>query len=77
MQVQFEKIPPYLKANGQFFKHLKKHDKVTVYSSDNIPLNIYKEPYIGCDGSTVEFELDCVDLVDYCNMLGLHLNHNN
>jgi len=58
-------------------KHISKHGKITVYSPENIPLDIYKEPYIGCDGSAAEFELDCKDLVDYCNMLGLHLTHNN
>lgn len=58
-------------------KRISKHGKITVYSQENIPLDIYTEPYIGCEGATAEFELDCKDLADYCNMLGLHLNHNN
>ena len=39
-----------------FEKQLKKHDKVTVYSPENIPLNISKEFYVTRDGSTIEFE---------------------
>ena len=47
-----------------FEKQLKKHDKVTVYSPENIPLNIGKEFYIARDGSnpTLEFEFNCEDL---------------
>ena len=58
-----------------FEKQLKKHSKVTVYSPENIPLDIFKEPYIGCDGATFEFEKDCKDLADYCNAIGLKTNN--
>lgn len=56
-----------------FEKQLKKHDKVTVYSPKNIPLNISKEYYIGRIGSNVEFEMDCEDLALYCKQMGLKL----
>lgn len=58
-------------------KHINKHGKITVYSQKNIPLDIYTEPYISRDGATAEFEMDCKDMADYCNMLGLRLTHNN
>lgn len=59
-----------------FEKQLKKRSKVTVYSPENIPLDIFKEPYIGCDGAGFEFEMDCTDLADYCNAIGLKTNNN-
>ena len=62
-----------------FEKQLKKHDKVTVYSPDNIPLNISKEFFIACDGSSfgLEFDMDCADLALYCKHMGLSLNPTN
>ena len=56
-----------------FEKQLKKHDKVTVYSPENIPLNIGKEFYIARDGSnpTLEFEFNCEDLALYCEHMCL------
>ncbi len=59
-----------------FEKQLKKHDKVTVYSQDNIPLNISKEFFIARDGSgsRLEFDVDCEDLALYCKHIGLSLN---
>lgn len=60
-----------------FEKQLKKHDKVTVYSPENIPLNITKAPCIRRDGIGTEFEMDCADLADYCNLLGLSIKQNN
>lgn len=57
-------------------RHINKYGKITVYSQENIPLKIYKEPYIGCNGTTFEFEMDCTDLADYCNAVGLKTNKN-
>ena len=57
-------------------KHINKHGKITVYSPENIPLDIYTEPYIGRDGATAEFEMDCKDMADYCNAVGLTININ-
>ena len=41
-----------------FEKQLKKHDKVTVYAQDNIPLTISKAPCIRRDGARLEFDMD-------------------
>lgn len=62
-----------------FEKQLKKHDKVTVYSQDNIPLNISKEFFVARDGSNprLEFGMDCADLALYCEHMGLSLNPTN
>lgn len=60
-----------------FEKQLKKHDKVTVYAQDNIPLTISKAPCIRRDDVRLEFEMDCTDLADYCNMAGLSIKPNN
>lgn len=59
-----------------FEKKLKKHDKVTVYSPENIPLDISKEFYISRDGTTLEFEMDCEDLALYCKRMCMQLNPN-
>ena len=62
-----------MKITKDFFeKHLKKNNTLTVYSQENIPLTISKEPHIANDSIVgMQFELDCADLADYCNMLGL------
>ena len=60
-----------------FEKQLKKHDKVTVYAQDNIPLTISKAPCIRRDGARLEFDMDCADLADYCNLAGLSIKPNN
>ena len=58
-------------------KHIKKNDKVTVYSPDNIPLTISKAPCIRRDDVGLEFEMDCADFADYCNLTGLSIKPNN
>lgn len=61
-----------------FENQLRKHEKITVYSSDSTPLTISKEFYI-CRTSYapfIEFEMDCEDLENYCNVLGLSLTPN-
>lgn len=60
-----------------FEKQFKKHDKVTIYSLENISLDISKVPYIRRDGANTEFDMDCADLADYCNRLGLTIKPNN
>jgi uncharacterized protein (DUF1697 family) len=55
-------------------KHINKHGTITVYSPENISLEIHKEPYITrADRGTVVFEMDCKDLADYCDKMGLYL----
>ena len=67
-----------MKITKDFFeKHLKKHNTLTVYSQENIPLTISKEPHIAYDRvGGMQFEPDCADLADYCNMLGLTTHPN-
>lgn len=60
-----------------FEKQFKKHEKVTIYSTENISLDISKVPYIRKDDTAAEFEMDCADLADYCNALGLSIKPNN
>lgn len=58
-------------------KQIKKNDKVTVYSLDNIPLTISKAPCIRRDDVGLEFEMDCADFADYCNLASLSIKPNN
>lgn len=60
-----------------FEKQLKKHDKITIYTQDNIPLAITKDPCIRGGAAGLEFDMDCVDLAEYCNALGLSTKPNN
>ncbi len=60
-----------------FEKQLKKSDKVTVYTQDNILLTISKAPCIRRDDVGLEFEMDCTDFADYCNLAGLSIKPNN
>jgi len=59
-------------------KHIDKHGAVTVYSPESIALNISKAPYLSADGkNSLSFEMDCIDLADYCNALGLTIHPTN
>ena len=57
--------------------HMKKNDKVTVYYPDNIRLTISKAPCIRRNDVGLEFEMDCADFADYCNLAGLSIKPNN
>ena len=57
-----------------FDKHLKKREKLTVYSEDNVPHTIVKKYHLTVEPSrTLHFDLDCKDLEKYCNMMGITL----
>ena len=59
-------------------KRLNKHGTVTVYSPENIALEIHREPYITRDGgATLYFDMDCKDLAAFCSMSGLQFKPNN
>lgn len=59
-----------------FDKHLKKREKLTVYSEDNVPHTIVKKYHLTVEpGRTMHFDLDCKDLEKYCDLLGLCLKH--
>lgn len=61
-----------------FEKQFKKHSKVNVYSTDGIAMALTKEPCIRREsGNLADFPMDCLDLADYCNHMGLSLKPNN
>ena len=61
-----------------FDKHLKKHEKLTLYAEDNTPLTIAKKYHLTIepDRSTY-FDVEGNDLAKYCSMAGLTLKPNN
>jgi hypothetical protein len=53
-------------------RKLKKRGRFTTYSPTNIPLDITTEDFILCDTrTTLSFDMDCEDLEEYCQQLGL------
>lgn len=61
-----------------FDKHLSKHEKLTVYSEDNVPHTIIKKYHLTTEpDKSLHFELDCKDLEKYCDMFGLSLKPKN
>ncbi len=60
-----------------FDKHLKKREKLTVYSEDNVPHTIVKKYHLTAEPTrTMHFDLDCEDLERFCNMMGITLKPN-
>lgn len=57
-----------------FDKQLSKHEKLTVYSRDNVPHTIIKKYHLTTEpDKRLHFDLDCKDLAEYCRMFGLTL----
>lgn len=57
-----------------FEKQLRKGKTITVFASDNMPLLITREPYLCLESnSNITFNMDCRDLKNYCDQLGLSL----
>ena len=57
-----------------FDKQLSKHEKLTVYSRDNVPHTIIKKYHLTTEpDKSLHFDLDCKDLAQYCRMFGLTL----
>ena len=57
-----------------FDKQLSKHEKLTVYSEDNVPHTIIKKYHLTTEPDrSLHFDLYCKDLEKYCDMLGLTL----
>ena len=57
-----------------FDKQLSKHEKLTVYSRDNVPHTIIKKYHLTTEpDKRLHFDLDCKDLAEYCRMFGLSL----
>ena len=60
-----------------FDKHLKKHEKLTVYSADKVSHTIVKKYHLTTEPNhTTYFDLDCKDLEKLCEMMGLTLKPN-
>ena len=60
-----------------FDKHLNKHEKLTVYSADNVSHTIVKKYHLTAEPDrSLHFPLDCYDLSSYCHHFGLTLKPN-
>lgn len=55
-------------------KHFKMHNKIVLYSKDNIPLTISKEYHLHLEGGHCSMDIvDCEDLAEFCEKTGLSL----
>ena len=60
-----------------FDKHLKKREKLTVYSEDNVPHTIVKKYHLTMEPDrNTYFDVECKDLEKFCSMTGLTLKPN-
>ena len=60
-----------------FDKHLKKCEKLTVYSADNVSHTVTKKYHLTTEPNcNTYFDLDCKDLEKLCGMMGLTLKPN-
>lgn len=56
-------------------KHFKMHNKIVLYSKDNIPLTISKEYHLHLEGGHCSMDIeDCEDLAEFCEKTCLSLN---
>ena len=57
-----------------FQKYFKLHNKITLYTADNIPLTISKAYHLHLDGGHCTMDIaDCEDLAEFCELRGLSL----
>lgn len=55
-------------------KHFKMHNKIVLYSKDNIPLTISKEYHLHLEGGHCSMDIgDCEDLAEFCEKTYLSL----
>jgi hypothetical protein len=60
-----------------FEKQLKKREKLTVYSTDNVPHTIVKKYHLTTEPDRkTYFDVECKDLEKFCSMMGLTLKPN-
>ena len=60
-----------------FDKHLNKHEKLTVYSADNVSHTIVKKYHLTMEPDcNTYFDVECKDLEKFCSMTGLTLKPN-
>lgn len=61
-----------------FEKYFKLHNKIVLYSKDNIPITISKAYHLHLSGGHVDMDIgDCEDLADFCKLRGLYLKPSN
>lgn len=57
-----------------FQKHFKMHNKIVLYSKDNIPLTISKEYHLHLGGGHCSMDIGgCEDLAAFCEKTGLSI----
>ncbi len=62
----------------EFEKYFKLHNKIVLYTTDNIPITISKAYHLHFSGGHYEFDIaDCEDLADFCKKRGLYLKPSN
>ena len=55
-----------------FEKHFKFHDKLVLFTKDNIKITFTKEPHYHMEGGHSRLDLmDLEDLTGFCNLRGL------
>lgn len=61
--------------NKEYFeKHFKLHNKITLYTADNIPLTISKAYHLHLEGGHCSMDIaDCEDLAEFCELRRLSL----
>ena len=58
----------------EFEKYFKLHNKIVLYSKDNIPLSISTEYHLHLEGGYCSMDIgDCEDLAEFCEKRGLDL----
>lgn len=59
----------------EFEKYFKLHNKIVLYTKDNIPITFSKEYHFHFSGGHYEFDIaDCEDLAEFCEKTCLSLN---
>ena len=58
----------------EFEKYFKFHNKIVLFTRDNIPITISKAYHLHLSGGHVDMDIgDCEDLADFCKKRGLYL----
>ncbi|MEG1551088.1 MAG: hypothetical protein RR355_02340 [Oscillospiraceae bacterium] len=62
----------------EFEKYFTLHNKIVLYTKDNIPITISKEYHLHLEGGHCSMDIgDCEDLADFCKKRGLYLKPSN
>ena len=58
----------------EFEKYFKYHNKIVLFTKDNIPITISKAYHLHLSGGHVDMDIgDCEDLADFCKLRELYL----